>query len=77
MAKENSWPQWLRAKYFFTHPPKPFSVTPTQGKFKTRLYWMGLFYFYVDIMKNYMNGIWKCVTFQTLVREFMNTHSWF
>ena len=37
---------------------------------------MGLFYFYVDIMKNYMNGILKCITFQTLVRESMNTHSW-
>ena len=37
---------------------------------------MGLLNFYVNIMKNYMNGILKCITFQTLLRESMNTHSW-
>ena len=76
MAKENSWPKWLRVKYFFTHPPKPFSVTPTQGKFRTKKYWIGLFYFYVNVMKNPMNGILQCITFPALVRESMNTHPW-
>ena len=55
--KKNSWPKWLRVKTFVTHPPKPFRVTTTQGKFKTRLYWMDLVYSKLDIKKNYMNGI--------------------